>query len=210
MTAATRMVRIEVFHPLGGPVFQTPAWRCKSSVKFSALLFAAVSAAFAQTPGPADRPAPRTDRNSMTAHRQLVDKAKQGRIDIYFEGDSIARRWGATDYPELLANWKQNFFGWNATDFGWGADLTQNILWRLDNGELDGENPKIVVLLARNEYSVGNAAPLDGVEKGQGGGCHTGDSSHRRHDSDEGSQRDDYSYCNFSTQRQYRSHAGDR
>jgi lysophospholipase L1-like esterase len=132
-------------------------------VKFSALLFAAVSAAFAQTPGPADRPAPRTDRNSMTAHRQLVDKAKQGRIDIYFEGDSIARRWGATDYPELLANWKQNFFGWNAADFGWGADLTQNILWRLDNGELDGVNPKIVVLLAGTN-NVGNAAPLDGAE----------------------------------------------
>ncbi len=52
------------------------------------------------------------------------------------------------DYPDLLANWKQNFFGWNAADFGWGADRTQNILWRLENGELDGVNPKVVVLLA--------------------------------------------------------------
>ena len=69
-------------------------------------------------------------------------KAKQGGIDIYFEGDSITRRWGATDYPDLLANWKQNFFGWNAADFGWGADTIQNILWRLDNGELDGVNPE--------------------------------------------------------------------
>ena len=23
---------------------------------------------------------------------------------------------GAKDYPELLANWKANFFGWNAAD----------------------------------------------------------------------------------------------
>jgi len=98
--------------------------------------------------GPADRPAPRTDQNSMTAHAQLVEKAKQGRIDIYFEGDSIVRRWGALDYPELLANWKANFFGWNAANFGWGADRTQNILWRLEHGELDGANPKIIVLLA--------------------------------------------------------------
>ena len=82
------------------------------------------------------------------AHSQLLRKAKQGETDVYFEGDSIARRWGATDYPELLANWKQNFFGWNAADFGWGADQTQNILWRLENGELDGVNPKVVVLLA--------------------------------------------------------------
>ena len=127
------------------------------------LLFAAVRVASAQAPGPADRPAPRTDQNSIAAHRQLLDKAKRGGIDIYFEGDSIARRWGATDYPELLANWKQNFFGWNAADFGWGADLTQNILWRLDNGELDGVNPKIVVLLAGTN-NVGNATPADGGE----------------------------------------------
>jgi lysophospholipase L1-like esterase len=58
------------------------------------------------------------------------------------------RRWGATDYPELLANWKQNFFGWNAANFGWGGDRTQNILWRLNHGELDNVHPKVVVLLA--------------------------------------------------------------
>jgi (4-O-methyl)-D-glucuronate---lignin esterase len=97
---------------------------------------------------PADRAAPRTDQNSMTAHAQLLEKAKQGRIDIYFEGDSIVRRWGALDYPELLAHWMENFFGWNAADFGWGADRTENVLWRLENGELDGVNPKIIVLLA--------------------------------------------------------------
>src|SRR5687767_5737023 len=96
----------------------------------------------------ADRPAPRTDQNSMTAHAQLLEKAKQGRVDVYFLGDSIVRRWGALDYPELLANWKQNFYGWNAGNFGWGADRTQNILWRLENGELDGVNPKVIVLLA--------------------------------------------------------------
>jgi hypothetical protein len=40
------------------------------------------------------------------------------------------------DYPELLANFAGNFFGWNAANFGCGGDRTQNILWRLDNGEL--------------------------------------------------------------------------
>jgi lysophospholipase L1-like esterase len=106
---------------------------------------------------PADQPAPRTDQNSQIAHAQLLEKAKKGGIDIYFEGDSIARRWGATDYPELLANWNQNFFGWNAADFGWGADRIQNILWRLNNGELDGVNPKVIVLLAGTN-NLGDAA----------------------------------------------------
>jgi lysophospholipase L1-like esterase len=91
---------------------------------------------------------PRTDENSRIAHKDLLAKAKAGRIDVYFEGDSITRRWGATDYPELLANWKHNFFGWNAADFGWGGDTTRNILWRLNNGELDGVNPNVIVLLA--------------------------------------------------------------
>jgi cephalosporin-C deacetylase len=100
--------------------------------------------------GPAaiDQPTPRTDANSQLAHNQLLEKAKKGGIDIYFEGDSITRRWGATDYPDFLKNWNENFFGWNAADFGWGADNIQNILWRLENGELDGVNPKIIVLMA--------------------------------------------------------------
>lgn len=111
-------------------------------------------------PPAADQPAPRTDANSRLAHAQLLEKARKGRIDVYFEGDSITRRWGATDYPKYLANWKQNFFGWNAADFGWGADSIQNILWRLENGELDGVNPKVIVILAGTN-NVG-AAPARG------------------------------------------------
>ena len=113
---------------------------------------------------PADQPVARTDQNSLTAHAQLLEKARRGGIDIYFEGDSITRRWGATDYPEFLANWTQNFFGWNAANFGWGADLIQNILWRLQNGELDGVHPKIIVLLAGTN-NVGNTAPAAGDDE---------------------------------------------
>jgi (4-O-methyl)-D-glucuronate---lignin esterase len=97
---------------------------------------------------PADRAAARTDANSQRAHEELLAKAKRGRIDVYFVGDSITRRWGATDYPQLLENWTTNFSGWNAADFGWGGDTTQNILWRLQNGELDGVEPRVVVVLA--------------------------------------------------------------
>ena len=69
---------------------------------------------------------------------------------MYFIGDSITRRWGCSDpqYADLLANWQANFFGWNAANFGWGGDTTQNILWRLNHGELDGVHPKVIVILA--------------------------------------------------------------
>jgi lysophospholipase L1-like esterase len=99
-------------------------------------------------PVPADQPRMRADRNSHLAHRQLLAKAKSGGIDLYFEGDSITRRWGATDYPDFLTHWSGTFHGWNAGNFGWGGDRTENILWRLENGELDGVNPKVIVLLA--------------------------------------------------------------
>ncbi|GAB4241950.1 MAG: hypothetical protein Kow00109_17600 [Acidobacteriota bacterium] len=99
-------------------------------------------------PETGDRPIPRVDRNSQIAHEQLLRKARQGKIDVYFLGDSITRRWGATDYPEFLANWRQNFFGWNAANFGWGGDKTQNLVWRLYNGELDRVYPKVVVVQA--------------------------------------------------------------
>jgi len=108
----------------------------------------------------ADVPAPRTDSNSMLAHRQLLAKRTQGTIDVYFEGNSITRRWGATDYPQFLENWKANFFGWNAADFGWGADRIENILWRLENGELDGVNPKVIVIDAGTN-NVGQRAGGD-------------------------------------------------
>jgi len=111
-----------------------------------------------------DQPVPRTDQNSRIAHAQLLEKARKGGIDVYFEGDSITRRWGTSDpqYKHFLANWNKNFFGWNAADFGWGGDTVQNILWRLQNGELDGVNPKIIVLLA-GANNLGGAAPA-GVE----------------------------------------------
>lgn len=118
------------------------------------------SPALAQTPAPADQPVERTDPNSRLAHEQLLAKAKHGGIDLYFEGDSITRRWGGTDYPEFLAHWNKTFFGWNAGNFGWGGDTTQNVLWRLEHGELDGVNPKVIVLLAGTN-NIGRTPPDD-------------------------------------------------
>ena len=116
---------------------------------------------------PAYIAAARSDQNSLIAHMQLVQKAAKGGIDVYFEGDSITRRWGTSDtaWKPMLDNWTANFFGWNAADFGWGADGTENILWRLKNGELDGVNPKVIVLLAGTN-NVGAGETYEEVTKG--------------------------------------------
>ncbi len=136
---------------------------CRVSKCLLLVIFLAttLAAGGAEQPGrtrpSAATPSPRGDANSKLAHQQLVAKAKAGGIDVYFLGDSITRRWGCTDpqYSQMLANWKKNFFGWNAGDFGWGADLIQNILWRIENGELDDVNPKVIVILAGTN-NIGN------------------------------------------------------
>jgi lysophospholipase L1-like esterase len=129
----------------------------------SLLALTAASPSFAQAPHPlppADTAIERRDKNSQLAHQQLLAKAKQGHIDLYFEGDSITRRWGATDYPAFLENFNKNFHGWNAANFAWGGDTTNNILWRLQNGELDNVHPKVVVLLA----GTNNVGPRAGTD----------------------------------------------
>ena len=99
-----------------------------------------------QPPGPADKAAARNDDPTwVNKHVELLEKAKRGNIELYFEGDSITRRWEGE--VRHKANWDLNFGGWKAADFGAGGDRTQNVLYRIENGELDGVNPKVIVLL---------------------------------------------------------------
>jgi lysophospholipase L1-like esterase len=93
---------------------------------------------------------PRSDPVSLRAHAELLAKRQGGVIDVFFEGDSITRRWGCSDpeYRTLLENWRKNFHGWNAANFAWGGDSVQNVLWSLEDGELRGVQPKVIVLLA--------------------------------------------------------------
>jgi len=133
---------------LGAPFFIVSSAQAEEAPKPAVAVHMLASAAVA---------APRGDANSMLAHEQLVTKAHAGRIDAYFLGDSITRRWGCTDpqWAEALGNWRKNFFGWNAGNFGWGADGIQHMLWRIEHGELEGVNPKVIVILAGTN-NIGN------------------------------------------------------
>ena len=52
---------------------------------------------------------------------------------------------------------------WNAGNFGWGGDRVENILWRIENGELDGVNPRVIVLMAGTN-DVGSQMPATGAD----------------------------------------------
>ena len=137
--------------------------RTASLLRIAAPLLSLLLVSATTFAAPADLGVPRADENSKIQHQQLLEKAHQGRIDLYFLGDSITRRWGATDYPAFLAHWKENFYGWNAADFGVGGDTTRNIIWRLEHGELDGVHPKVIVLLAGTN-DVGRPPRASAVE----------------------------------------------
>ncbi|MDX1563314.1 MAG: GDSL-type esterase/lipase family protein, partial [Gammaproteobacteria bacterium] len=106
---------------------------------------------------PADVPWPRTDPNSHRAHQELLAKTTAGEIDVYFVGDSITRRWGALDYPDLLAHWNESFLGWKCAQLAWGGARPPNKLWRLANGELSGVDPEVIVIQAGTN-NVGSRA----------------------------------------------------
>ena len=62
--------------------------------------------------------------------------------DVVFIGDSITQGWE----NEGRAVW-QRHFARHALALGFGGDRTENVLWRLQQGEVDGITPKVVVLM---------------------------------------------------------------
>jgi len=93
-------------------------------------------------------------------HEAMVKRAKEGGIDLRFLGDSITQGWGSN------AVWEKYYGAEKAVNFGIGGDTTQNVLWRIMNGELEGLSPKVVVLLiGTNNFGL-NGDSVDGVAKG--------------------------------------------
>ena len=71
-------------------------------------------------------------------HQEKLREAKIGKIDFVMIGDSITHAW--SKYPSL-------FKGVNLLNLGFPGDRTQNVLWRIENGALDGISPKLVTLM---------------------------------------------------------------
>jgi lysophospholipase L1-like esterase len=116
---------------------------------------AAVARGPRQVP-PADVPATKPNSPSfITRHNQYVELAKKGGIDLYFVGDSITDGWHGK------AIWDTAFGGWHPGNFGIGGDRTEHVLWRLQNGELDGVSPKaFVVMIGTNNVNTSTPAEV--------------------------------------------------
>ncbi|WP_431266236.1 platelet-activating factor acetylhydrolase IB subunit [Roseateles chitinivorans] len=62
---------------------------------------------------------------------------------LVFIGDSITQGWEAVGQPV----WAEHFARHDALNLGFSADKTENVLWRLQQGEIDGIAPKVAVLM---------------------------------------------------------------
>ena len=99
----------------------------------------------------------------LKIHEGLVKtvQANPGPVDVLLVGDSITIQWGAS--------WAKQFPDRKAVNIGIGGDKTQNVLWRLDHGGVDGLQPKTIVLMIGNNNmfftpETGVAAAAQGVK----------------------------------------------
>jgi lysophospholipase L1-like esterase len=137
---------------------------------FALLVAVAALPALAST---ATTPEPR-DASWLKRHEEFVQIARRGDTDVLFLGDSITDFWRREDAKGGGKTiWDANFAPLHAANFGISADRTQHVLWRLQNGELEGIKPKVVVLmigtnntgLERDKVTPRNTVPeaIEGV-----------------------------------------------
>ncbi|HEX4997770.1 MAG TPA: GDSL-type esterase/lipase family protein [Terriglobia bacterium] len=92
---------------------------------------------------PANQPQPRDDARHQDFVGMTNIARNGGKIDLLFVGDSITELWGRTG----RAVWEKNFLPLRPANFGISGDTTQGVLWRMQNGELDGFKAKLIVFM---------------------------------------------------------------
>lgn len=76
-------------------------------------------------------------------HRTFLQIAQGAPVELLFVGDSITDGWRNAGQPV----WDQYFAPLKPANFGIGGDTTQGVLWRMQNGELDGYKAKLIVMM---------------------------------------------------------------
>lgn len=84
----------------------------------------------------------------MPRHNAVKERVSQGNVDLIFLGDSLTHAYGKQ--KEL---WPKYYGKRNAVNMGFNGDYTQHVLWRLENGAIDGIDPKLAVLLIGSNNS---------------------------------------------------------
>jgi lysophospholipase L1-like esterase len=88
------------------------------------------------------KPVMRTDEPFLQKHRSILEFQNKEAVQVIFLGDSLTRRW-----EDNLPLWEAYFAEYKPANLGVGADCIENLLWRVENGEIDHFEPKLILLL---------------------------------------------------------------
>jgi beta-glucosidase len=107
---------------------------------------------FAHERLPNPMPSPYT--SALERAKWISQAVKSSLYSVIFFGDSLTEGWDATV-------WDRNLASRGALNAGVSGDRTENLLWRLQNGNLAGPPPKAVVLLiGTNDLAYGRSPEL--------------------------------------------------
>lgn len=87
----------------------------------------------------------------LSRHQSVLARIKEGNVNLIFIGDSITHGWD----KKGQGVWKQYYEPLGAVNMGFSGDRTQHVLWRLENGEIEGISPKLAVVMIGTNNSNG-------------------------------------------------------
>jgi lysophospholipase L1-like esterase len=94
-------------------------------------------------------------------HEHCLRMTLYGRADVAFLGDSITQGWeGDGD-----SVWDTEVAPFKAANFGFSGDRTDHVLWRLQQGELIGMRPKLIVVMIGTN-NIGQGGTPEDAAKG--------------------------------------------
>lgn len=127
------------------------------------LLLLATGAVAQETKKPATaEPTPSTEQWWLDRHASFNARVQQGDAELLFIGDSITHVWE----KEGHAVWDRYYGSRHAVNLGIGGDPIQSVLWRMQNGNLDGSHPKLAVLMigTNNSGDTSSEAMAEGIQ----------------------------------------------
>jgi lysophospholipase L1-like esterase len=103
-------------------------------------------------------PVPRTG-GITNRQSQVLQRAKEasGEYDLEFIGDSITQGWEGGGKKV----WAEYYGQRKCLNFGVSGDGTQHVLWRLQNGQLDGVKAKVAIVMIGTNNSNKNKEGAD-------------------------------------------------
>jgi lysophospholipase L1-like esterase len=96
----------------------------------------------------AARPEPRWHKAPwLERHLAFNERVKKGKVDLLMIGDSITHWWDKEGEQGGKEIWDRYYQKRNAVNLAISGDRTEHVLWRLENGNIDGISPKLAVLM---------------------------------------------------------------